>query len=245
MNSIKEPIHVFWTGGWDSTYRVISLLDQGRSVQPHYIVDHERRSSKKEIDTILFLRDLLKKRNSQFGSLLLPPKKVDKSSISRHEDIEKAYLDAIRDSYIGVQYKWLAEYCRDEGIEGIEISVQNNPHIREVHDSPAYPYSILFAGLHFPLITSTKLDMKDWAEENNYLQIMEHTWFCHNPLPSGKPCGQCHPCITVVQEGMGYRLPLYSRFLYHIRLSDRIKTLLKGYPSLYASLYRAKHARRD
>lgn len=35
--------HLLWTGGWDSTFRVLQLLLCSRdAVQPHYIIDPER-----------------------------------------------------------------------------------------------------------------------------------------------------------------------------------------------------------
>jgi hypothetical protein len=44
-SSIK---HLLWTGGWDSTFRLIELARAGEEVQPHYLVDVWRKSVRHE-----------------------------------------------------------------------------------------------------------------------------------------------------------------------------------------------------
>ena len=40
-----KPINLFWTGGWDSTYRLLYLLIvEKKYVQPYYIIDLTRKS---------------------------------------------------------------------------------------------------------------------------------------------------------------------------------------------------------
>lgn len=34
--------NVLWTSGWDSTFRIIQLIKEGREVQPYYIIDVNR-----------------------------------------------------------------------------------------------------------------------------------------------------------------------------------------------------------
>lgn len=46
--------------------------------------------------------------------------------------------------------------------------------------------------------------MKSWAEDRGLMEIMNLTWFCHNPM-NGKPCGQCNPCKYTIEEGLTYR----------------------------------------
>src|SRR5690606_2439399 len=64
----------------------------------------------------------------------------------------------------------------------------------------------LFRRFRFPLLPMTKLDMERVARENDFLDLMEMTWFCHTPV-NGKPCGGCLPCQFAIAEGMARRVP--------------------------------------
>lgn len=55
----NKPIEIFWIGGWDSTYRVVDLGRQNRIVSPVYVIDRNRPSWEKEIETIENLKDIL------------------------------------------------------------------------------------------------------------------------------------------------------------------------------------------
>ena len=51
-----EPVHLAWTAGWDSTFRLLQLLlIEKRPVQPHYIVRPEE-STGQEIDAMHRIR---------------------------------------------------------------------------------------------------------------------------------------------------------------------------------------------
>ncbi|KPQ01353.1 7-cyano-7-deazaguanine synthase [Marinobacter sp. HL-58] len=236
---MNKTVDVLWTGGWDSTFRVIQLLFQGIDVKPHYICDPGRASSPLEISAMNRISDSLK-RNPELKGALLPLTIVEFSDFTKYNDIEKAYIDLMREHYIGEQYKWIADYCRHANLESIDISVQNNPFIRRNHSRTDYPFSVIFKGLNFPLINYSKNDMKKWCIDNGFLSIIEESWFCHSPTRSGKPCGVCSPCIVVSEEGMGYRLPTSAIIRYHLRVLPRVKSFLKNYPKFYARLYRLK-----
>ena len=46
--------HLFWTGGWDSTFRLLQLLlEENKIVQTHYVIRSEQ-STGQEIDTMIF-----------------------------------------------------------------------------------------------------------------------------------------------------------------------------------------------
>src|SRR4249919_454123 len=64
---------LFWTGGWDSTYRLLwLLLVEGRHVEPIYLVDETRRSLHVERRTMQHLRERLAEIDPQTRNLLLP-----------------------------------------------------------------------------------------------------------------------------------------------------------------------------
>ena len=49
MHDQTEPINLFWTGGWDSTFRLLQLIIVFRKrVQPYYIIDTTRKSVQNE-----------------------------------------------------------------------------------------------------------------------------------------------------------------------------------------------------
>ena len=45
-------VHIFWTGGLDSTYRVVELSRQACVIQPHYIIIDGRKTVKNELKAI-------------------------------------------------------------------------------------------------------------------------------------------------------------------------------------------------
>jgi hypothetical protein len=65
----------------------------------------------------------------------------------------------------------------------------------------------MFKYFRFPIIEWSKLEMQTIAKQNNFHDIMEHTWFCHSPK-SQQPCGICNPCRIAIKEGMWKSIPL-------------------------------------
>jgi hypothetical protein len=59
--------------------------------------------------------------------------------------------------------------------------------------------------------------MKNLANKHDFLDILEMTWWCHNPI-RGKPCGVCTACKHYIEEGMAFRLPrsavLHYKWMY-------------------------------
>lgn len=49
VERISGPISILWTGGWDSTYRVVELSRQKVTIQPIYILDPKRESANYEL----------------------------------------------------------------------------------------------------------------------------------------------------------------------------------------------------
>ena len=75
--------NLFWTGGWDSTFRVLQLLLlHKRSVQPYYVIDEDRRSTGMEIHTMIKIKDLLYNLHPDTRKLLLPIRFIDVHDIA-------------------------------------------------------------------------------------------------------------------------------------------------------------------
>lgn len=243
MRHTAETNHLLWTGGWDSTYRLLYLLREGRQVQPHYIIDPLRASSGHELRAMDAISERIHKENAKLPGTLLPTEISEKASSVQNSEILDAYNAIIKNMYIGDQYMWLADYCETQGIEGMELGIESIPgtNVTKAINSGEYPYSTIFGKFWFPILSTSKLAMKEWAESNGTLPIMELTWFCHRPTAGANPCGRCVPCEVAIEEGMGYRFPLRSRIRYSVRVAPRLRSFAKKYPRFYYILYSLKH----
>ncbi len=243
MRNEAETVHLLWTGGWDSTYRLLQLLSQGKQVQPHYLVDHGRPSSDYELRAMEAIRARIHKNTEKLPGTLLSTEISEKMSSVQSKRIREAYSDIVKKMYIGDQYMWLADYCETRGIEVMEIGIEENPIISKAVNSTGYPYTEIFGKFRFPILSTSKLEMKEWAEATGTLPIMELTWFCHRPTARAEPCGRCHPCEVTIEGGMDYRLPLRARVRYHLRVIPRLRAFVKTFPGFYYVLYSLKHNR--
>nr|WP_286173257.1 MULTISPECIES: 7-cyano-7-deazaguanine synthase [Halomonas] len=186
------------------------------------------------------LRELLENHPGVSGQLY-ESKIVSRYDYPAVEEIQEAYNELIKIRYIGDQYRWIPEYCRHEGLDSIEVSVESdNEFLRKHYNDEEYPFGVLFQSLEFPLIKYSKIDMKEWCEKQGFMDVMELTWFCHTPTKAGSPCGTCRPCIIVMERGLDYRMPLSARYRYHLRILPRIKGFLKRYSRIYAVLVKTK-----
>lgn len=114
-------IEVLWTGGSDSTFRILQLSRLPIIIQPYYIPDG-RGIQEIEISTIQKITELIRQKKESIAELrpihIIP---IDKKDIQ--PDIAKAY-DNIREYHpLGAQYKHLATFAIDH--PGIELSIHN------------------------------------------------------------------------------------------------------------------------
>lgn len=231
-----EPVRLLWTGGWDSTFRLLQLLlSEKKMVQPHYVIIPQECAGT-EIDTIHNIRRQLSRQYPETRDLLLPIEFIDSGKIKPNEKITAAY-DAIKEKmYIAVQYEVIARYCEQNGYERMEIGIEKNSHSHRVindyltddevsvfkidkEKSPESFYD-LFRQIRFPLLEYDKIDMENVARERNWIDVMNMAWFCRRPS-KGRPCGFCGPCTDVLIDGMGWRLPLRARLFAYIQLPFR------------------------
>lgn len=221
---------LLWTGGWDSTFRLLRLLlVLRRPVTPYYLKRSKRPSTSVEIDTMARIREAIATRDPAAGALLQPTRFFDVAELVPDPAISEAYERTLRNTFLGRQYEWLAWFCKQEGIDDIELCVHRDdkahgvlePFVAEHGDagestwrldapSATPDLQLLFRHFSFPLFETTKLQMADEAQSRGWTALMDMTWFCHNPL-RGRPCGTCHPCMYTIEEGLGHRLPRWSR----------------------------------
>lgn len=236
-------INILWTGGLDSTFRVIELLTSlpdGYSIQPYYILDEERKSFSQEIKAMRCITEVANnkaKKQVRIRPLII----VKKTEIPLDSKITEAY-NYLKNKYnLGGQYDWLARFAKSKNIS-IELGLEYSPRskayntitseggIIEVSPSNGYTvYSIdeskssenlmtVFGRfvLSPRLFNITKEKEVEILRGLGYDEVIAMTWFCHRPI-FGYPCGQCNPCKDALNEGMGWRVPLWGRLLGTLR----------------------------
>lgn len=222
---MSGPVHLLWTGGWDSTFRLLDLVfNQHREVQPYYLNDR-RPSLRMELVRMSEIKEAIEKRAPEARRLIRPTIVVDCADFPEDHHRGRQF-DALRaKSYIGGQYEKLARLADYLDIEKLEVGVHSQDKaalfLRDVlvndggrHCLPAVlpdPNLSLFERFEFPLFGMTKLKMRELADAHGWRALMEMTWFCYDPTPAGLPCGVCNPCTYAIEDGMLWRLPLRAR----------------------------------
>jgi hypothetical protein len=102
-----QCIKILWTGGWDSTFRVLyATLVDGKSVEPHYIVDMARQSSLRELSAISEIKDLLRVSNKEAYGRISNLRLALKSEIPDDRDITSSWERLKLRTPLGRQYDW-------------------------------------------------------------------------------------------------------------------------------------------
>lgn len=225
MYNNGEAVNLLWTSGWDSTYRLMDLLMQGRTVQPHYICYRKRKSTSMELRRMDEIREYLGSKDQAIANAILPTIIIEEELISEVPEIRESFRKIAQNHYLGNQYVLLASYARRSGIRNLELSIHADDKARQVieddiefisdHEGGYYnikpdsktPAAIMFKDFVFPILKLSKLEMQESAQKRGFFDVMEMTWFCHRPTPDGQPCGTCNPCIYTRREGLGRRVP--------------------------------------
>ncbi|WP_242927494.1 7-cyano-7-deazaguanine synthase [Pontibacter vulgaris] len=247
---MKHISNLLWTGGWDSTYRLLELLlVENKSVQTYYVIDSNRASTAIELQTMQLLRDSILQKNPKAKNRFPESRIIKLEDIKPNQEITERYWRMANKERLGIQYEWLARLALQFGIDNLQLSVERRPdsfmgrHVypflkREepenrrsyrLKEEPVNPDVHFFGKFEYPLIELTKQDMRALAIKYKFENIMNHTWFCHKPTKSKKSCGVCVPCSLVIKDGMGYRLPLSSRarHFFEFGIKRPIKQLVK------------------
>lgn len=224
---MSEGQKLFWTGGWDSTFRLLQLLFiEKRTAEPYYLIDEERGSCEIEMETMNRIREKILELYPEAGSNLKPVRFFHFNNIEVDQEIRTAWRTIRNDRHLGQQYIWLASFCKQNQISNIEISIEKResekevrPRLDEILSSEPLnePYSTIFRYFSFPLLDVSKSEMIRMAGENGWEDILGLTWFCHHPITLpfyGKAsCGVCNPCRIAIREGFKDRVPFMNRHL--------------------------------
>jgi hypothetical protein len=242
--------NMLWTGGWDSTFRLLDLvLIKGSKVRPYYIIDSDRLSTGTEIRTMKSIKQTLFKEYPNTKDLLLPTEFKEVFDIKTNASITRHFKEIRHGNhFIGSQYEWLARFADEYEIMDLELSIHKDDKAHKALEQfttqffdgdelcyrvkeSSYTSSeyILFRYFKFPIFNLSKLDIENIAKKNGFYDIMEHTWFCHNPRRNNSPCGICKPCTYTIEEGLSRRIPLKGRIMYHLKTKKALKRIAYFY----------------
>jgi|SRR4249919_967815 len=228
------PVQLLWTGGWDSTYRLLELLlDKRLPVEPTYLVDSARASASCEIDAMDRIRAALAEQHPDTRALLLPSHLVRVEELERKDEIQRAFDRIASRHRCGNQYAFLSRYCQQRGLDGVELLIERTEHgaysflkddiIETVTpqgytthrlrpDCPEADLRTVFGPFALPALTVRKQETVDVARRKGWIDLLALTWFCHSPR-GGQPCGLCNPCQYALEQGFGWRIPRRRRTL--------------------------------
>lgn len=225
--------HVLWTGGWDSTYHVLNLvLVRHEAVQTYYVLDPYRKSAGMELTAMRRIRETVLARYPETAALFPAPITTARGDIPTDKTITRSYRGLAASTGLGTQYEWLCRFAYNLGAGDMDLCEEGSANPKTcpfycvlryggnvvavsegddfyyiLKEPPSQPAMQIFRGMRFPLLDETKSTLERKAVENGFADLMELTWFCHDPTPDGEPCGICHPCRLVREEGLGRRLP--------------------------------------
>lgn len=208
-------VNLLWTGGWDSTFRLLQLvLEEKTRVQTHYVLD-ERSSLQEELEAMRRIRHAVLDRD-EGNRLLFPPTLMyDYGQFSRSPFIQKIYKQATERMTIAPQYLRLANVAEQIGWYDMEMCLVRGESttlkrelfvsVPECNEDPEPTLSgsdvaSLFRYASFPLLGWSKVDIVNAAEEAGHLDILQEAWFCFSPV-AGRACGYCRPCRIAAESG--------------------------------------------
>lgn len=258
--------HVLWTGGWDSTFRVLDLvLTYGRTVQPWYVLEPKRSTTQRELDTMDRIRRGLAARDRRAAERVRP---IEVRALA---DLPPDPAHASAVAVVGArepltsQQHFLPVLVRHEGLGAMETGITADDHMEDAfalcrvvrNRAPAPddwwyldpeasdPDSMsIWGGYRMPLLHLSKLQMAALAEQGRFRALMEQTWFCRHPTILGRPCGLCMPCAVTWEAGVRWRVPRLSatRIVLHTAKGDLIRRAAMARADL-DSVVRADRAR--
>ena len=236
----NKIIHTLWTGGLDSTYRVVELSRQECVIQPHYILT-SRRTVKHELKAISEITKILNSDKRTIAKLL-PVDTFSKYDLEVYPDIQSAW-DLLHElkGFNSEQYPFLARYARQKNLK-LEMGIQfsENGSVAEVIDesylvdcpdnddvmmidpekgSHEWASFMLFQNFLFPksLYHKTKKEEIEELKSWGYDKVLKKVWTCFHPV-FGMPCGHCFPCKSAIKEGAGMMVPRVGYILGGLRL---------------------------
>lgn len=122
-----NKINLLWTGGLDSTFRLVELAHQNIEIQPYYIIDEERSSRANEEAAMNKILNLLRQK-SFTKAIINDVRYISMDSVKEDTGITNAYNFFHQFNKMGSQYDFLARFADQNnlvlevGLEGSERS---------------------------------------------------------------------------------------------------------------------------
>jgi 7-cyano-7-deazaguanine synthase len=226
-NSTKNPhVNILWTGGFDSSLRMVQLSKYQVTIQPYYICDN-RRSEQNELNAISAITlDIVKHPDTK--CIILPLITFKVADIEPDKEISEAFERLHKLTFIGSQYDWLSrfaktheslEICLEKALTGRAYNcITKNGNVKKIINGDIVYFILdeeksdadlfkIFGALRFPhpMFELTKFEMLEEYQKLGFGETINKTWFCHTPI-NNETCGLCNPCKAVVEEGLSFRL---------------------------------------
>lgn len=244
----ERVVHILWTGGLESTYRVVELSQTDCIIQPHYIIYKyrgKRESKDYELRAIHKITDILKK-DKRTKATILPPIicnfNDENNKTEDYQDIKEAgVILATIKGCVSRQYLMFARYARNENLK-LEMGVRFSYHggIGKAIDTS---FLVEHPVYHDVLMIDPEKGQKDWASYTVFKDFLFPKSLFHKEKKDeagelanngygevlknvwscynpvfGMPCGHCSPCMGAKLEGIGYMIPFWGNFLGAVRL---------------------------
>lgn len=98
-----EAHRILWTGGWDSTFRILYLVLHGsRQIQPYYLYFEMRRSSVLELEAIELIQKLFRERFPWAARRITRPIVIKIDDLPQNEELHQAYATLRNRYYLGI-----------------------------------------------------------------------------------------------------------------------------------------------
>ena len=247
-------VHILWTGGLDSTYRMVELSRKKCVILPHYVIVN-RKNIKNELRAISQITRILNSDKRTIAEIR-PLETFLKCDLEEYPDIQSAWeiLHEKKD-FKSQQYPLFTRYARQKNLKlemGIQFSkggtvakVLDESYLVDCPDdddvrmidpemgSREWASYTLFQDFRFPksLYHKTKREEIEELKRLGYDKVLKKVWTCFRPV-LGMPCGHCFACQSAIYEGAGELIPkvgyrLGSIRLYFNRILTKFKNVLK------------------
>lgn len=118
----EKTIEIFWTGGYDSTFRICQLSRKNVIIQPYYLSD-KRKSETNELNAIKTITNKLKN-NKNTKAIIKDIIYVSMNERVSNERVTNAFNNLLKQDFMGSQYEWLGTFALNH--IGIEMSIHKD-----------------------------------------------------------------------------------------------------------------------
>ena len=133
---MKQLINILWTGGLDSTFRLVELSREDVEIQPYYILDPSRNSVPQERKAMRKIYSALHSKTSTKANL----KEIifiDLKTITKDDNIKSAWTSLNLSHKLGSQYDFLARFAIQNNLI-LEVGLENSERSKATNVLKSY-----------------------------------------------------------------------------------------------------------